>query len=143
MITFRQSKEFWSVLFFLQRHGTGNIYSRFAMRMFSLPTAILCRYLPSVRCIGAYEDNNLIGLLIYNKVYRKINFLYVKHGYRKEGIGKQMIIKSDCIAVRTCKQSLTFWNNRGFTHRIGRNLFVKEGVYIPTIKPSLPPINPN
>lgn len=128
MINFQQNfKELLPIYFFLQKHGTGNIYSRFAMRMFALPTSILCKYLPSVNVIGAFDKEELIGLLIFNRVYRKINFLYVKQDYRKQGIGKQMIINSGCIAVRTCRQSLTFWNKRGFDKQIGKNLFVKGG----------------
>lgn len=77
------------------------------------------------RCIGAYHNNNLIGLLIYDKMYDRINYLYIKKHFRNKGIGKELVKTSNCFAVYSQTCSLNYWKSLGYSKQVDKLIWVR------------------
>lgn len=81
--------------------------------------------------IGAYDDNNCIGLAVLRQEFLKYMYLYdlkVKADYRGRGIGKMLILKAKEIAESEGYRGLY---TVGQDNNLGACLFyIKAGFYI-------------
>lgn len=124
----KKTNKFLEIYIFLQFNSVGNMFERFISKYFALPVAVAGVIQRNIIHYGCYNENELIGLLIMNTHYNKINYLYVMKDCRKQGIGRKLVQSSKCDCVTTIKSSIPYWNELGFTKRVSRNLFLKESI---------------
>lgn len=115
---------FWEYYPFLQIHSVGRLYERITFRPFAFLVAVVCYFSKDVKILGAYINNKLVGLIIFNLRYRKINYLFVKKKYRGHRVADELIKTSGCDVAVSCGNSREYWKGKGW-REISKNVFMK------------------
>lgn len=80
--------------------------------------------------LGAYDNNILVGYLVYNQVSKRVQQFGVDKAHRKKGIGKQLFnhiiqqVRDNNISIINVESTSTA--TAEFLNRIGLNLYIQQ-----------------
>lgn len=111
-ITIRKPSNFLSFYIFVQLSNAGGFFFNVLNMMFAFPLCI-CDWHRS-KIFAAFDKNEMVALVVASKKHRRIEWLFVRKEYRKQGIAKKLVDKTNCRVAIVSKKAIPFWQSIGF-----------------------------